>query len=174
MKVVASLIATLAVGLLASVGAQAATVGSFTFNALGDEFSVDNSLSGPTHQSFPHEYDFTANLTARYHALLTTVSGTFDSLGMQWLGLSGPESGPISVGSGGSATLTPVILGDGDIHQLQINGSGTGTYHIRVTATPLAETPIPGAAILLLSGLGLVGYAGFKRQKGQENGTLAT
>jgi len=152
MKSATSILMAVAIGLFASGGANAATVGSFTFNAGGDEFSIDNDVVGVS--PFPHDYDFTINLSGPYRAILTFVDGSFTSLTEQWLGLSGPESGPLSAMTS-PAILIPT-LSAGTHQTLRIDGAGTGTYHIQVTAV----APIPAAALLMLSGLAVIGFAG--------------
>jgi len=174
MKYLTSLLSALAVGMFVSVSANAAVVGAATFDSVGDTYIMNNDVV-PSVSEFPHDYSITTSLTARYHAMLSVVSGVFDDLNLQWLGLPSGTSdvGPVSVSSGGSVDLTPLILA-GTNPTLRVNGAGAGTYHLEVTATPIAETPIPAAMVLLLSGLGVVGAAGFRRRNHSNAGGEAT
>lgn len=161
MKSLISVLAVLTMAMFASTGARAATVGLATFNAAGDVYSDTNVVINPT--AFPFDYNIAANFTGNYMATLTNMTGDFGSLSLSWLGLQGPAS---VLTAGGSVTLTQFLTaGISPNPVVEIAGNGTGTFNLTITPSSTATTPIPAAMILLISGLGVLGFAAHRFRK---------
>lgn len=172
-----SLIATaLAVGLgFANINASAATYtqnSSLTFNNQG--FATFSQYINPGYTDFNSQFTFITNTSTGGATSISGFNGNYFSTGFTSFSLIDVTNGNAVVASGlvgpsfvsqvGFSNLTP-----NTVYGLNIVGTVTnpniGGYFVGTLTNPLPE---PAEYLLMLCGLGLIGFIGMKRKEGKE------
>jgi hypothetical protein len=156
---------------IAAEPAQATSIGTLT---AGSSFSDTIQSSGPT---FSRDYSFHLNGTATGLTILATAiaqgKGAFGVDSMK-ITLMDAANHVIAFATGSplvgldSFAQSGVALGAGD-YLLEVLGDVTpgkqAFVSVALAANNVAETPIPGAGLMLLTGLGGIGGLAYRRRK---------
>jgi hypothetical protein len=163
-----------AVGMVfASINATAATSildSSLTFNNQG--LATFSQNISPGYSDFNAQFIFTTNATSGGATSISSFNGTYFSTGFTSFNLVDVTNGNAVVSSG--------VVNSGIVGQLGFSGLNSNTtYGLSLTGTVLNPNvgglfvgtitvnavPEPGEYLLMLCGLGLIGFIGMKRKE---------
>jgi hypothetical protein len=160
----------LAIGLSARP-AHATNIGTL---AVGTSYADTIKSAGPT---FARDYDFHLDGTATGVSLLATGLGqTSPSFGIDSMTIQLFNSANSLITSASGAPIaffdsfakTGIALGAGD-YLLKVFGDVTAGKQafvsVSLAANNVAATPIPASGLMLLTGIGALGVAGFRRRR---------